>query len=75
MKEAEIREMLAGFFVPEGKMSSGADSDKIIALLEDEVKYLKAECDRWVRLYEEEAKARRELQQYIRDRWGKEDGK
>ena len=56
-------------------MSSGADSDKIIALLEDEVKYLKAECDRWVRLYEEEAKARRELQQYIRDRWGKEDGK
>ncbi|WP_312283415.1 hypothetical protein [Candidatus Igneacidithiobacillus taiwanensis] len=53
-------------------MSSGADSEKIIEHLEDEVKYLKAECDRWVKLYEEEAKARRELQQYIRERWGKE---
>lgn len=54
-------------------MSSGADTDKIIAVLEDEVKYLKAECDRWVKLYAEEAKARRELQQYIRERRGKED--
>lgn len=54
-------------------MSSGADTDKIIAVLEDEVKYLKAECERWVKLYEEEAAARKELQQYVRKRWGKED--
>ena len=54
-------------------MSSGADSDKIIKTLEDEVKYLKSECDRWVKLYEEEVAARKELQQYVRERWGKED--
>lgn len=55
-------------------MSSGADADKIIALLEDEVDYLKAECERWAKLYEEEAAARKELQNYVRDRWGKEGG-
>ena len=54
-------------------MSSGADSDKIIVVLEEEVKYLKAELHRWVEMYEEEAKARRELQNYVRERWGKED--
>ena len=53
-------------------MSSGADSDKIIKTLEDEVEYLKSECDRWVKLYEEEAAARKELQQYVREQWQKE---
>ena len=54
-------------------MSSGADTDKVIAVLEDEVEYLKGECERWFKLYEEEAAARKELQQYVRERWGKED--
>ena len=52
-------------------MSSGADSEKIIEYLEDEVKYLKVECERWVKLYEEEAAARKELQQYVREQWQK----
>ena len=54
-------------------MSSGADTDKVIEHLEDEVEYLKGECGRWFKLYEEEAAARKELQQYVRKRWGRED--
>lgn len=52
-------------------MSSGADSDKIIKTLENEVEYLKGECGRWFKLYEEEAAARKELQRYVREMWEK----
>ena len=38
------------------------DPDKIIRILEDEVAYLKGECERWHTLYVEEAEARKLLQ-------------
>ncbi len=50
-------------------MSSGADTDKIIELLEEEAAYLKGECDRWYQLYMEEVKARKFLQDEIRKRF------
>ena len=41
------------------------DTDKIIQILEEEVAYLKGECERWHTLYVEEAEARKLLQKEI----------
>ena len=43
-------------------MTTNTDTDKIIQILEDEVSYLKGECERWHTLYVEEAEARKLLQ-------------
>ena len=42
-------------------MTTKAETDKIIRILEDEVAYLKGECERWHTLYVEEAEARKNL--------------
>ena len=46
-------------------MTTKAETDKIIRILEDEVAYLKGECERWHTLYVEEAEARKLLQKEI----------
>ena len=43
-------------------MTTNNDTDKIIQILEEEVAYLKGECERWHTLYVEEAEARKLLQ-------------
>lgn len=43
-------------------MTTNAETEKIIKILEEEVAYLKGECERWHTLYVEEAEARKLLQ-------------
>ena len=38
------------------------DTDKLIEVLEEELAYLRGECERWHTLYMEEAEARKLLQ-------------
>ena len=42
-------------------MTTNVETDKIIQILEEEVAYLKGECERWHTLYVEEAEARKNL--------------
>ena len=44
------------------------DTDKIIQILEEEVAYLKGECERWHTLYVEEAEARKSLERLLMTR-------
>ncbi len=41
------------------------DTDKLIQILEEELVYIRGECERWHTLYVEEAEARKLLQKEI----------
>ena len=41
------------------------DTDKLIEVLEEELVYIRGECERWHTLYVEEAEARKLLQKEI----------
>ena len=41
------------------------DTDKLIEVLEEELTYIRGECERWHKLYVEEAEARKLLQKEI----------
>ena len=41
------------------------DTDKLIKVLEEELTYLRGECERWQTLYVEEAEERKLLQKEI----------
>ena len=41
------------------------DTDKLIEVLEEELVYLRGECERWHTLYVEESEARKLLQKEI----------
>ena len=43
-------------------MTTNNDTDKLIEVLEEELAYLRGECERWHTLYVEEAEARKLLQ-------------
>ena len=42
-------------------MTSTTDTDKLIEVLEEELTYIRGECERWHKLYVEEAEARKKL--------------
>ena len=46
-------------------MTTNTDTDKLIKVLEEELTYLRGECERWHTLYVEEAEARKLLQKEI----------
>lgn len=48
-------------------MTTNTDTDKLIELLEDELTYLRGECERWHALYVEEAEVRKALQKEIKE--------
>ena len=43
------------------------DTDKLIEVLEEELTYLRGECERWHTLYVEEAEMRKALQKEMED--------
>lgn len=43
-------------------MTTNTDKDKLIEVLEEELAYIRGECERWHTLYVEEAEARKLLQ-------------
>ena len=46
-------------------MTTTTDKDKLIEVLEEELTYIRGECERWHTLYVEEAEARKLLQKEI----------
>ena len=46
-------------------MTTNTDTDKLIEVLEEELVYLRGECERWHTLYVKEAEARKLLQKEI----------
>ena len=44
------------------------DKDKLIEVLEEELTYLRGECERWHTLYVEEAEARKSLERLLMTR-------
>ena len=46
-------------------MTTNTDTDKLIEVLEEELTYIRGECERWHTLYVEEAEARKLLQKEI----------
>ena len=44
------------------------DKDKLIEVLEEELTYIRGECERWHTLYVEEAEMRKNLQKEIERR-------
>ena len=46
-------------------MTTNTDTDKLIEILEEELVYIRGECERWHTLYVEEAEARKLLQKEI----------
>lgn len=46
-------------------MTTNTDKDKLIEVLEEELTYIRGECERWHTLYVEEAEARKLLQKEI----------
>ena len=44
------------------------DTDKLIEVLEEELVYLRGECERWHTLYVEEAEARKGLERLLMGR-------
>ena len=46
-------------------MSTTTDTDKLIEVLEEELIYIRGECERWHKLYVEEAEGRKLLQKEI----------
>ena len=46
-------------------MTTTTDTDKLIKVLEEELTYIRGECERWHTLYVEEAEARKLLQKEI----------
>ena len=49
-------------------MTTSTDTNKIIEVLEEELIYIRGECERWHTLYVEEAKARKNLERLIMNR-------
>ena len=46
-------------------MTTNTDTDKLIKVLEEELTYLRGECERWHTLYVEEVELRKFLQKEI----------
>ena len=46
-------------------MTTNTDTAKLIEVLEEELTYIRGECERWHTLYVEEAEARKLLQKEI----------
>jgi hypothetical protein len=46
-------------------MTTNTDTDKLIEVLEEELTYIRGECERWHTLYVEEVEARKLLQKEI----------
>ena len=44
------------------------DTEKLIEVLEEELTYIRGECERWHTLYVEEAKARKNLERLLMNR-------
>ena len=49
-------------------MTTSTDTNKLIEVLEEELIYIRGECERWHTLYVEEAKARKNLERLIMNR-------
>ena len=49
-------------------MTTNTDTDKLIKVLEEELVYLRGECERWHTLYVEEAEARKNLERLLMTR-------
>lgn len=46
-------------------MTTTTDTDKLIEVLEEELTYIRGECERWHTLYVEEVELRKSLQKEI----------
>ena len=49
-------------------MTTNTDTDKLIEVLEEELTYIRGECERWHTLYVEEAKIRKDLERLLMNR-------
>ena len=49
-------------------MTTTTDTDKLIEVLEEELAYIRGECERWHTLYVEEAEARKGLERLLMGR-------
>ena len=49
-------------------MTTTTDTEKLIEVLEEELTYIRGECERWHTLYVEEAKARKNLERLLMNR-------
>ena len=46
-------------------MTTTTDTEKLIEVLEEELTYIRGECERWHTLYVEEAEARKNLERLL----------